>query len=382
MVVKIKHSHHLEKERQYRVPNVLIVSVADTNTLNVTFADDVVLTIEFDHQWFHGAYAPLADAEEFSTVEASETSLRWRCGASLCLTHLYSFALLGESVLLAAGDPPIDALIREASQEQWEAAAKQVEERLAPVFKALAAETTFDPIVTEADHRAALDRLVGIFPPKPGTPQQHEADILAEMIEEWEKKHIPVPLSESQQSPDLIAIIKEIDPNWSGRKPDFPEPVRLDLVNGEHPFDRLIRKLNDLLLTTEVPRRIAPIRTPEDNAAALKRLSAIFLAAPGTPERDEADILMALIHEWESRNVPMPDVDPIEMIKDRMKELGWTREHLAPILTSQEAERVLARQRAMTVPEIRWIHSNLRIPLECLIDDYPLVYSEEHQDPS
>lgn len=264
MVVKIKHSHHLENESQERVPNIIIVSVADTNALNVTFADDVVLTIEFDPQWFQGAYAPLVDADEFSTVEPIGTTLRWRCGVGICLTHLYSFALLGESVLLMASDSPMDALIRVPSWKEWEAVAAQVEDRLAPVFKALAAETTFPPIVTEADHKAAVDRLAAIFPPKPGTPQQHEADILVEMIEEWEKQHIPMPLS-----------------------------------------------------------------------------------------------------------------DPIRLIAYAMEERGLTVKDFAPVMTEDEAQRVLSRRTPLTLPMIRWAHTSLELPLESLIQDYPLA-SDQH----
>jgi HTH-type transcriptional regulator/antitoxin HigA len=58
------------------------------------------------------------------------------------------------------------------------------------------------PIKTESDYRIALTRLEVIFDAPIGTPESDEADILALIVDEYEKKHYPI------DAPDPIEAIK------------------------------------------------------------------------------------------------------------------------------------------------------------------------------
>ena len=58
------------------------------------------------------------------------------------------------------------------------------------------------PIKTENDYAASLERLEMIFDAVVGTPESDEADILALIIDEYEKKHFPI------EAPDPIEAIK------------------------------------------------------------------------------------------------------------------------------------------------------------------------------
>ena len=58
------------------------------------------------------------------------------------------------------------------------------------------------PIKTETDYRKALERLDEIFDSKIGTIESDEADILALLIDEYEKKKYPI------KAPDPIEAIK------------------------------------------------------------------------------------------------------------------------------------------------------------------------------
>lgn len=58
------------------------------------------------------------------------------------------------------------------------------------------------PIKTETDYRKALERLDEIFDSKIGTIESDEADILALLIDEYEKKKYPI------EAPDPIEAIK------------------------------------------------------------------------------------------------------------------------------------------------------------------------------
>ena len=57
-------------------------------------------------------------------------------------------------------------------------------------------------IKTESDYRKALSRLDEIFDAAIGTEEGDEADILAILVDDYEKKHYPI------ESPDPIEAIK------------------------------------------------------------------------------------------------------------------------------------------------------------------------------
>src|SRR5574344_1072583 len=55
---------------------------------------------------------------------------------------------------------------------------------------------------TEADYQPAVARLSDLFDAKIGTSESDEADVLAMLVDEYEKKHYPI------ESPDPIEAIK------------------------------------------------------------------------------------------------------------------------------------------------------------------------------
>ncbi len=58
------------------------------------------------------------------------------------------------------------------------------------------------PIKTESDYRKALERLNELFDTSMGSSESDEADILAVLVDEYEKKHYPI------EAPDPIEAIK------------------------------------------------------------------------------------------------------------------------------------------------------------------------------
>jgi len=57
-------------------------------------------------------------------------------------------------------------------------------------------------IKTEEDYKLALSRLEVIFDAQIGTPESDEADVLALLVDEYEKQHYPI------EAPDPIEAIK------------------------------------------------------------------------------------------------------------------------------------------------------------------------------
>lgn len=116
---------------------------------------------------------------------------------------------------------------------------------------------------------------------------------------------------------------------------------------------------------------IKPIKTKKDYQSALKRLEMIFDAKAGTNEGDEAEILSILIDNYESKHFPIPSADPIEAIKFRMEQEGYTQSDLANVIgLKSRASEILNRKRKLTLEMIRNLHEQWKIPTDILMRVY------------
>lgn len=62
--------------------------------------------------------------------------------------------------------------------------------------------STIKPIRTDADHEAALERIGELMDAKPGTPRGDELDVLVDLVEHYEEKHVPM------GTPSAVAAIE------------------------------------------------------------------------------------------------------------------------------------------------------------------------------
>jgi HTH-type transcriptional regulator / antitoxin HigA len=116
---------------------------------------------------------------------------------------------------------------------------------------------------------------------------------------------------------------------------------------------------------------IRPIKNKKDYNSALKRLDEIFDAKNGTSEGDELEILGILIDQYEIKNFPLDLPDPIEAIKFRMEQLGYTQTDLANVVgLKSRASEILSGKRKLSLEMIRQLHEKLNIPTDVLIQDY------------
>lgn len=121
--------------------------------------------------------------------------------------------------------------------------------------------------------------------------------------------------------------------------------------------------------------KIKPIRSEKEYRLALDELYAIFDADEGTEEFDRAVILGMLIEDYESKNYPIEDPDPIEAIKYLMEEEGINQSELGKIIGDKsKASLILNRKRKLSLQMIRNLNAKLKIPLDILIKDYPLAH--------
>jgi len=116
---------------------------------------------------------------------------------------------------------------------------------------------------------------------------------------------------------------------------------------------------------------IKPIKTKKDYAQAMDRLELIFDAKKGTPEGDELEVLGILIDKYENEHFPIGLPDPIEAIKFRMEQLGYTQTDLAKVVgLKSRASEILNRKRKLSLDMIRELHQKLNIPTDVLIQSY------------
>ena len=116
---------------------------------------------------------------------------------------------------------------------------------------------------------------------------------------------------------------------------------------------------------------LKPIRTRKDYQQALDRLEVIFDAKKGTDHGDELEILGILIEQYENEHFPIDLPDPIEAIKFRMEQMGYTQTDLARVVgLKSRASEILNRKRKLSLDMIRQLHEKLNIPTDVLIQAY------------
>ena len=114
-----------------------------------------------------------------------------------------------------------------------------------------------------------------------------------------------------------------------------------------------------------------PIKTRKDYQFALERLDQIFDAKMGSKEGDELEVLGILIDNYEKTHYPIDFPDPIEAIKFRMEQLGYSQSDLAEVIgLKSRASEILSKKRKLTLEMIRLLHDNLKIPTEVLVQAY------------
>jgi len=78
---------------------------------------------------------------------------------------------------------------------------------------------------------------------------------------------------------------------------------------------------------------IRPLRTEADYDWALAEIEQYFThqPSPGTPEAERFDVLAALIENYETKYWPIEAPDPVEAIRTRMEQTGYTQADLAKL---------------------------------------------------
>ena len=121
---------------------------------------------------------------------------------------------------------------------------------------------------------------------------------------------------------------------------------------------------------------IKPIRNEADYDAALKEIDGLMGTASNTPDDDALEVLATLVEAYEAKRWPIEAPDPISMIEHVMEARGLRQRDLASLIGSQpHASEVLNRRRSLTLPMIRALSREWKLPADTLIGEYELASS-------
>src|SRR5580700_11382889 len=110
------------------------------------------------------------------------------------------------------------------------------------------------------------------------------------------------------------------------------------------------------------------IKTESEYEAVLARIEKLMDAKRNTPQGDELELLVLLVHDYEERVYPIARPDPVAAIRFRMEQQGLKPKDLVPYLGSRSrVSEVLSGRRSLSLKMIRSLVNGLRIPADVLL---------------
>lgn len=115
------------------------------------------------------------------------------------------------------------------------------------------------------------------------------------------------------------------------------------------------------------------IENKKNYTEATKRYEEIRESSKGSDEHKEKLLLAFLINQYEIKQWSIPEVDPIEMIKIRMEDFGYSASDLAKEYGDKgTVSKVLNYKQPLSLNMIRKFSKLLRIPADALTKEYKL----------
>ena len=115
------------------------------------------------------------------------------------------------------------------------------------------------------------------------------------------------------------------------------------------------------------------IETEPEYSKAVERYEEIRHATTGA-EHKEKLLLVHLIEKFENATWDLPEVDPVEMIKIRMKDFDYKPSDLAAVYGDKGTiSKVLSYKQPLSLTMIRKFSVFLHMPASALVREYDLV---------
>lgn len=116
--------------------------------------------------------------------------------------------------------------------------------------------------------------------------------------------------------------------------------------------------------------KLKPIKTEQAYDEMMTWVDAQFdlKTLPDSPEGETLQIALLLVKAYEDEHYPIPSPDPIEAIRQKMKEKGVRNKDFVGKLGSKSyVSAVLNRRKPMTLEMARLFHKELGIPANVLL---------------
>lgn len=106
-----------------------------------------------------------------------------------------------------------------------------------------------------------------------------------------------------------------------------------------------------------------PIKSEAELVAMQEVIDALLDSGRITPEKqDYLNVLGALVHEYEEKYVPIPDLSGVELLKALIDEFDLKQKDLVPVFKTESiVSAILAGQRKFTVEHIEKLAKFFRI---------------------
>ena len=116
-----------------------------------------------------------------------------------------------------------------------------------------------------------------------------------------------------------------------------------------------------------------PITSEQEYKEAAQRFEEIYDVEKDSSHYRERLLLSLLINDYEKKHFKLPEVDPIEMIKIRMEDFGYTASDLAKEYGDKGTiSKVLNYKQPLSLNMIRLFSKMLRIPADALTKEYKI----------
>ena len=134
----------------------------------------------------------------------------------------------------------------------------------------------------------------------------------------------------------------------------------------------ILLMLNEYLLTTQLIRsnvmKWKVLKTDKDYEKAAKRMMQIFHTEEEGPLLDELELLIVLIKDYDDRNYPYLNTDPIQVIIQKMDEMGIKAKDLVPLIGSKgHVSAVLSGKREITLKMAQKLRDFFQLPADVFL---------------
>jgi HTH-type transcriptional regulator/antitoxin HigA len=110
------------------------------------------------------------------------------------------------------------------------------------------------------------------------------------------------------------------------------------------------------------------LKSEDDYNKASLRLMEIFHSDPNSPEIDELELLLVLVKDYDEKHYQLPELDPLEVIKFKMQEMGVKAKDLEPLIGSKgHVSAVLSGKRDITLKMAQKLRDFFSLPAEVFL---------------